>query len=227
MSSDLHFTVLLVGLPSSGKTTWLKHLEFGELTEEYYPTHGFKSRSIILRSSCGPITLDILDVGGKPLPTDIAKHFYQQSDGIIFFGDYSKTTKNNEQCFEYYRQDLLNYHIRSNDINHVYVLNKIDIDNEQIDCGELEKTRNREMIQISVKNNLATILPLTSLVAQFLGDDCKITSVLGISPKPEPKSQISFKLALMRINENSRELTRLKSESMRRTKILLEGVWKR
>jgi len=229
MSDDLELMILLVGMPGSGKTTWLKRLLTGEFTEEYKPTVGAYCAPIIrFKTPRNPVALEIVDVGGQPPQKGIAKYLYPKIDGIIFFGDYSRTTEENNQWFRQYNPDYFDCDncdepIILYEMEHVYVLNKVDILNKQIDCDELERDKERKTIQISVKNDWAIMRPLAALVAQYMeADESEITMISGITPEPE--SQISYKLAPLSVDEEIDELINLTLESNRRTKTLLRAL---
>ncbi len=86
--------LILVGLPTSGKSTLLRMVKGEKKTTQYVPTDGFANDQIVIPAT--GLELDIWDLGGK-LP-HLWAHFFSGTQGVIFviddlslaFGDHTK-----------------------------------------------------------------------------------------------------------------------------------------
>ena len=74
--------VLLLGLDAAGKTTILYKLKLGELLTSI-PTIGFNVESLKYRN----LDMTIWDVGGQDKIRALWKHYYQNTDALIFAVD--------------------------------------------------------------------------------------------------------------------------------------------
>lgn len=72
----------MVGLDAAGKTTILYKLKLGELVTTI-PTIGFNVESIEYKG----ITFSVWDVGGQDKIRPLWRHYYQNTEGIIFVID--------------------------------------------------------------------------------------------------------------------------------------------
>ena len=74
--------ILMVGLDAAGKTTILYRLKTGELVKTI-PTIGFNVETLHYQGLC----FTVWDVGGQDKIRVLWKHYYQNTDGIIFVVD--------------------------------------------------------------------------------------------------------------------------------------------
>lgn len=74
--------ILMIGLDAAGKTTILYKLKMGE-AQSTVPTIGFNVDTITYKN----ISFTVWDVGGQDIIRPLWKHYYQNSDGIIFVVD--------------------------------------------------------------------------------------------------------------------------------------------
>ena len=74
--------ILMVGLDGAGKTTILYLLKFGELVKTI-PTIGFNVETLVYKG----INFTVWDVGGQDKIRVLWKHYYQNTDGIIYIVD--------------------------------------------------------------------------------------------------------------------------------------------
>jgi ADP-ribosylation factor protein 1 len=74
--------ILMVGLDAAGKTTILYQLKMGE-TVKTIPTIGFNIETIDYKG----LHFTVWDVGGQDKIRLLWKHYYQNTDGIIFVVD--------------------------------------------------------------------------------------------------------------------------------------------
>jgi small GTP-binding protein len=74
--------MLMVGLDASGKTTVLYNLKTGE-TIKTIPTIGFNVESLDYKG----LNFTVWDIGGQYAIRKLWKHYYNNSDGIIFVID--------------------------------------------------------------------------------------------------------------------------------------------
>ena len=78
----------MVGLDGAGKTTVLYQLEMSELVK-IIPTIGFNVETLDYKG----LTFTIWDVGGQDKIRVLWKHYYQNTDGIIFVVDCNDTDR--------------------------------------------------------------------------------------------------------------------------------------
>ncbi len=74
--------ILMVGLDAAGKTTVLYQLKMGE-TVKTIPTIGFNVETLEYKGLC----FTMWDVGGQDKLRPLWKHYYQNTDGLIFVVD--------------------------------------------------------------------------------------------------------------------------------------------
>eukprot|EP01087_Luapelamoeba_hula_P023945 TRINITY_DN8943_c0_g1_i1.p1 TRINITY_DN8943_c0_g1~~TRINITY_DN8943_c0_g1_i1.p1 ORF type:complete len:181 (+),score=36.21 TRINITY_DN8943_c0_g1_i1:211-753(+) len=74
--------ILLVGLDAAGKTTILYKLKLGELVTTI-PTIGFNVETVAYKN----LKFTIWDVGGQDKIRPLWRHYYQNTDAIIFVVD--------------------------------------------------------------------------------------------------------------------------------------------
>ena len=89
--------ILMVGLDAAGKTTILYQMKMAELVKTI-PTIGFNVEQLDYKG----LRFTIWDVGGQDKIRILWKHYYQNSDGIIFVID-----SNDKERFEKVKETLL------------------------------------------------------------------------------------------------------------------------
>ena len=89
----------MVGLDAAGKTTILKKLKLNE-TVSTIPTIGFNVDTV---SPCKGVTFTVWDVGGQEKLRPLWRHFFQNTQGLIFVVDSSDLERISEA-----RQELSN-----------------------------------------------------------------------------------------------------------------------
>ena len=80
--------ILMVGLDAAGKTTILYQIKIGEIVKTI-PTIGFNVESIKYKG----LNLTVWDVGGQDKIRILWKHYFQNTDGIIFVVDSNDTER--------------------------------------------------------------------------------------------------------------------------------------
>lgn len=91
--------ILMVGLDAAGKTTILKKLKLNE-TVNTIPTIGFNVETVSPRRG---VTFTVWDVGGQEKLRPLWRHFFQNTQGLIFVVDSSDLERISEA-----RQELSN-----------------------------------------------------------------------------------------------------------------------
>lgn len=86
---------VMVGLDAAGKTTILGQLEFGE-TNTTIPTIGFNVSTVTYKN----LKLQMFDVGGQTRLRPLWRHYYQNTDCIIYVVDSSDRTRLKESAEE-------------------------------------------------------------------------------------------------------------------------------
>ena len=76
--------ILIVGLDGAGKTTMLYLLKTGECVKTI-PTIGFNVETLDYKG----LNFTVWDVGGQDKIRVLWKHYYQNTDGLIFVVDYN------------------------------------------------------------------------------------------------------------------------------------------
>ncbi|KAF2068713.1 hypothetical protein CYY_009965 [Polysphondylium violaceum] len=74
--------ILMIGLDAAGKTTILYKLKLGEIVETI-PTIGFNVESVQYKK----ISFNVWDIGGQDKIRALWRHYYQNTQGIIFVVD--------------------------------------------------------------------------------------------------------------------------------------------
>merc|ERR1712072_1010538 len=82
MISIKEMRILMVGLDAAGKTTILYKLKLGEVVTTI-PTIGFNVETVEYKN----ISFTVWDVGGQDKIRKLWRHYYQNTQGIIFVVD--------------------------------------------------------------------------------------------------------------------------------------------
>ena len=80
MKKDMR--ILMVGLDAAGKTTILYKLKLGEVVTTI-PTIGFNVETVEYKN----ISFTVWDVGGQDKIRNLWRHYYQNTQGLIFVVD--------------------------------------------------------------------------------------------------------------------------------------------
>jgi ADP-ribosylation factor protein 1 len=118
------YRILMVGLDNAGKTTILYKLKLAE-TIHTIPTIGFNVEHITF----GKIDFTVFDVGGQDKIRALWKHYYHNTDAIIFVIDSSDADRltKSENCVEHELSLLLNSDELKNAV-FLFLANKQDKD---------------------------------------------------------------------------------------------------
>ncbi|KAM9352564.1 ADP-ribosylation factor 4-like [Symphorus nematophorus] len=132
--------ILMVGLDAAGKTTILYKLKLGEIVTTI-PTIGFNVETVEYKN----ISFTVWDVGGQDKIRPLWRHYFQNTQGIIFVVD----TNDRERVAE--SADELTKMLQEDDLREAVLLvfaNKQDLPNalsvsELTDKLSLQSLRNR------------------------------------------------------------------------------------
>eukprot|EP00047_Mylnosiga_fluctuans_P003022 m.227050 g.227050 ORF g.227050 m.227050 type:complete len:202 (-) comp11522_c0_seq1:77-682(-) len=97
--------ILLLGLDAAGKTTILYQLKLGEIVTTI-PTIGFNVETVEAKG----LHMVVWDVGGRNKIRPLYRHYYQNTDGIIFAvdaNDHDRVEDAREQLAELLAEDQL------------------------------------------------------------------------------------------------------------------------
>ncbi len=94
--NQLNFRIILIGLDAGGKTTILYQLKMRELVKAI-PTIGFNVEEINYKE----MNFTIWDVGGQDKIRVLWKHYYQNTDGVIFVVDSNDRDRIGEAAEEF------------------------------------------------------------------------------------------------------------------------------
>ncbi|KAL1007840.1 hypothetical protein UPYG_G00092300 [Umbra pygmaea] len=87
--------ILMVGLDAAGKTTVLYKLKLGEVVSTI-PTLGFNVETVEYKN----ISFTVWDVGGQDVIRPLWKHYYQNTQGLIFVVDSNDPERINDASEE-------------------------------------------------------------------------------------------------------------------------------
>ncbi|CAH8459860.1 unnamed protein product [Schistosoma margrebowiei] len=90
--------ILMVGLDAAGKTTILYRLKLGEVVTTI-PTIGFNVETVEYRN----ISFTVWDVGGQDKIRPLWRHYFQNTQGLIFVVDSNDTDRIGEAKDELFR----------------------------------------------------------------------------------------------------------------------------
>lgn len=128
--------ILMVGLDAAGKTTILYKLKLGEVVTTI-PTIGFNVETV----KYGSINFTVWDVGGQDKIRPLWRHYFQNTQGIIFVVD----SNDRERVIE--AREELNRMLNEDELRDAFLLvlaNKMDLPNampvsemiEQLDLSQ-------------------------------------------------------------------------------------------
>jgi ADP-ribosylation factor protein 1 len=123
--------ILMIGLDAAGKTTILYQLKLGE-TVETIPTIGFNVETVTHKN----INFTVWDIAGQRYPQALMRHYYPNTQGIIFVVDSNDSERFQEAS------ELLNKLIREDELRDATFLvlaNKQDLPN----AASLDEISNR------------------------------------------------------------------------------------
>jgi len=141
--------ILMLGLDAAGKTTVLNKLNLGEVLNTM-PTIGFNVETIKYKK----MTMQIWDVGGQHRIRPLWRHYYQNTDALIYVVDSSDRERLNEAAEEL-------HHILSDDlmanVTILVLANKQDMTGalpvkDIVDGLKLNKERRQWYVQGCVAN---------------------------------------------------------------------------
>mmetsp|Transcript_36081 Transcript_36081/g.90552 ORF Transcript_36081/g.90552 Transcript_36081/m.90552 type:complete len:178 (-) Transcript_36081:144-677(-) len=90
--------ILMVGLDAAGKTTILYKLKLGEIVTTI-PTIGFNVETVSYKK----INFTVWDVGGQDKIRPLWRHYYQNTQGLIFVVDSNDRDRMGEACDELHK----------------------------------------------------------------------------------------------------------------------------
>ena len=133
--------ILMVGLDASGKTTILYKLKLGEIVTTI-PTIGFNVETVEYKN----ISFTVWDVGGQDKIRPLWRHYYQNTQGLIFVID-----SNDRERVQEAREEL-NRMLQEDELREATLLcfaNKQDLPNamnaaEVTDKLQLHSMKNRD-----------------------------------------------------------------------------------
>ncbi len=119
--------VLLLGLDNAGKTLYKVKLNESFTT---IPTIGFNVETV---TPCKGVTFIVWDVGGQDKIRRLWRHYYQNTDGLVYVVDSSDGERMDESCEELH--SILNDDQMHN-IHFVVIANKQDLPNA-LPCSQI------------------------------------------------------------------------------------------
>jgi ADP-ribosylation factor protein 1 len=140
--------ILMVGLDAAGKTTILYKLKLGEVVTTI-PTIGFNVETVEYKN----ISFTVWDVGGQDKIRPLWRHYYQNTQGVIFVVDSNDRDRiDDSKDYEHSAKEELHRMLAEDELRDAVLLvfaNKQDLPNsmnvqEVTDCLGLNKLRNRQ-----------------------------------------------------------------------------------
>ncbi|KAK4469792.1 hypothetical protein MN116_007308 [Schistosoma mekongi] len=129
--------ILMIGLDAAGKTTILYKLKLGEVVTTI-PTIGFNVETVEYKN----ISFTVWDVGGQDKIRRLWKHYFQNTQGLIFVVDSNDRDRIGESA------DELKKVLSEDELQNVAILvfaNKQDLPNAMSTAEIAEKLRLREI----------------------------------------------------------------------------------
>merc|ERR1719483_554186 len=117
--------ILMVGLEAAGKTTILYKLKLGEVVTTI-PTIGFNVETVEYKN----IKFTVWDVGGQDKIRPLWRHYYQNTDGVIFVVDSADADRMKTNSQETGAADELNKLLQEDELRDAVLLvfgNKQDL----------------------------------------------------------------------------------------------------
>jgi len=140
--------ILMVGLDAAGKTTILYKLKLGEVVTTI-PTIGFNVETVEYKN----LSFTVWDVGGQDKIRPLWRHYYQNTQGIIFVVDSNDRDRiDDSNDYEHSAKEELNRMLAEDELRDAVLLvfaNKQDLPNamkvqEVTERLGLNKLRNRQ-----------------------------------------------------------------------------------
>jgi len=136
--------ILMLGLDAAGKTTILYQLKMGE-TVKTIPTIGFNVETLDYKG----LNFTVWDVGGQDKIRVLWRHYYQNTDGLIFVVD-SNDTERLEEASDELKKMLAEEELKDSVV--LVMANKQDLSgalrpNEITRSLGLEKTKRTWLVQ--------------------------------------------------------------------------------
>ncbi|CAH8507993.1 unnamed protein product [Schistosoma guineensis] len=129
--------ILMIGLDAAGKTTILYKLKLGEVVTTI-PTIGFNVETVEYKN----INFTVWDVGGQDKIRRLWRHYFQNTQGLIFVVDSNDRDRISESAEE------LNKMLLEDELRDVVILvfaNKQDLPNAMSTAEVAEKLRLRDI----------------------------------------------------------------------------------
>lgn len=148
MFSSKEMRILMVGLDAAGKTTILYKLKLGEVVTTI-PTIGFNVETVSYKN----INFTVWDVGGQDKIRPLWRHYYQNTQGVIFVVDSNDRDRiDDTKDYEHSAREELQRMLAEDELRDAVLLvfaNKQDLPNamsvnEVQDRLGLNKLRHRE-----------------------------------------------------------------------------------
>ena len=120
--------ILMVGLDAAGKTTILYKLKLGEIVTTI-PTIGFNVETVEYKN----ISFTVWDVGGQDKIRPLWRHYFQNTQGLIFVVDSNDRERVNEAREELSKMVLkYNFKIYLFDFNSQLLLNQTQLNEDEL-----------------------------------------------------------------------------------------------
>jgi len=120
--------ILMVGLDAAGKTTILYKLKLGEVVTTI-PTIGFNVETVEYKN----ISFTVWDVGGQDKIRPLWRHYYQNTQGVIFVVDSNDRDRiDDSKDYEHSAKEELNRMLSEDELREAVLLvfaNKQDLPN--------------------------------------------------------------------------------------------------
>jgi len=148
MFGTTEMRILMVGLDAAGKTTILYKLKLGEVVTTI-PTIGFNVETVEYKN----ISFTVWDVGGQDKIRPLWRHYYQNTQGVIFVVDSNdKDRIDDSKDYEHSAKEELNRMLAEDELRDAVLLvfaNKQDLPNamkvqEVTERLGLSKLKNRQ-----------------------------------------------------------------------------------
>jgi ADP-ribosylation factor protein 1 len=172
------FRILFLGLDSAGKTTALYKLKLGEVVTTI-PTIGFNVETVTYKN----VSFVVWDIGGRDKARPLWRHYFQNTDGVVFIvdsNDLARIADVKEELQRYASDDELT------GCPMLVLCNKQDLPNA-MQCGEIEKAVDLESLRYTSdgKQRCINAMPCIANRGEGLHEALEwLSNCLNANPNP-------------------------------------------
>jgi GTP-binding nuclear protein Ran len=151
------YTIALLGSAGVGKTAILNRYQNGDFIKKYTSTVGKDIKTLMFKTSVGPVVVRFLDIAGQEMYEHKQKEYLKNVDAVMLVFDIDSKVS--------YRR-LSMWYKKCPDVPVVVIGNKFDLQNHQVKLLEQDIVFN-----VSAKLNHNLEKPLLYLLKKLISDN--------------------------------------------------------